>query len=131
MATTEKPSPIGSIAKLREALAQQSVNDADTAAWILDKSSEDICEERTSWNELCDMAYNLAAGFTTLRNAINVVLAIPPRNCDLYVTAKKAHEAWIYDTDNWDEFGSPKLDIHEWLLAPTKSATKGEQTDDL
>lgn len=73
---------------MREALTQQSVHDADTAAWILDKNQEDVCEERMPWSKLCDMAYNLAAGFNTLRNAINVALhinvalAAPPRNCD-------------------------------------------------
>lgn len=62
---------------LREAMTQKSVDDADTAAWMLDKNPEDVCEERMSWSELCDMAYNLAAGFTTLRNAVNAALAAP------------------------------------------------------
>ena len=74
---------------LLTALAQQSVNDADSAAWILDKNPEDVCEERMPWDELCNMAYNLAAGFTTLRKAINAILADPTRNCDVGTAAEQ------------------------------------------
>ena len=58
-------------------------------------------------------------------------LAIQPRNCDLYTTAKEAHQAWLDDTDNWDEFGSPSLELHEWLLATYKPETKGENNENV
>lgn len=92
-----KPEPArerGDCAKLREALASQSVNDADAAAWILDKNPEDVCEERMPWSELCDMAYNLAAGFTTLHNAVKDALSAPPRNCNRFETAEEADAAY-------------------------------------
>lgn len=98
-ATAEKSSTVGNAARLREAVAQQSVNDADTAAWVLDKSPEDVCEERMSWSELCDMAYKLAAGFTTLRDAVKAALAKPPRNCDMG-TAEEQTERFAEFCDN-------------------------------
>jgi hypothetical protein len=101
--------------KLREAIAQQSVDDADTAACILYKFPEDVCEERMTWSELCDMAYNLAAGFTTLRNAVKATLAAPPRNCDRpeCATTKAAQDVWHKEDGG-------KTAYYEWLLATYK-----------
>ena len=76
--------------KLREALAQQSVEDADTAAWTMDHDPEDMCEERTSWDELCSMTHNLAAGFNTLRDAVKEFLDTPPKNGEVGTPADQA-----------------------------------------
>ena len=63
----------------------------------------------------------------TIRNKARTALAAPPRNCDRYATAEEARQAWLDDAGNWDEFGSPKLELHEWLYAP---ATEKEGGDD-
>ena len=54
-------------------------------------------------------------------------LAAPPRNCDLTKVTEDPWRAWLDDKSNWDEFGSPKLEIHDWLLAP---ATEKEGAND-
>ena len=43
---------------------------------------------------------------------------------DLYDDAEIAWRAWLEDADNWDEFGSPRLELAEWLFASAK--TNGE-----
>lgn len=48
----------------------------------------------------------------------------PLRNCDMFKDAKTARQAWLDDVDNWDDFGSSKLELHEWLFAPVTK--KGE-----
>lgn len=52
-------------------------------------------------------------------------LSAPPRNCDLPEVAKDPWRAWLDDKSNWDEFGSPKLEIHDWLLAPATEQEGG------
>lgn len=47
-------------------------------------------------------------------------LSAPARNCDLDEVAENPEAAWLNDEDNWDEWGSPKLCIEKWLLAPAK-----------
>lgn len=116
--------------KLREALEQKSVDDADTAAWILDKSPEDVCEERMSWSELCDKAYNLAAGFVTLRNAINAVLAAPPRNCDRFNTGDLKRDAQDAMKAMLDEGVAGYRGMAEYLLSPVCTEQKGEHAWD-
>lgn len=44
-------------------------------------------------------------------------LAAPPRNCDRFADAETARQAWLDDAENWDDFGSPRLELHEWLFA--------------
>lgn len=48
---------------------------------------------------------------------IDVALSKPPRNCDRFADAETARQAWLDDVENWDDFGSPKLELHEWLFA--------------
>lgn len=55
---------------------------------------------------------------------IGRALSAPVRNCDLCDDAKIAWRAWLEDKDNWDEFGSPELELCEWLFASAKK--KGE-----
>lgn len=55
----------------------------------------------------------------------NAALSAPARNCDRFADAEAARQAWLYDAENWDEFGSPELELHEWLLAPA-SERKGD-----
>ena len=40
--------------------------------------------------------------------------------------AEEAYQARLDDAGNWDEFGSPKLKLHEWLyaLATEKEGSK-------
>lgn len=47
-------------------------------------------------------------------------LSTSARNCDRFADAKTARQAWLDDAENWDEFGSPKLELHEWLFAPSE-----------
>lgn len=56
----------------------------------------------------------------------NTALSEPPRQCDVFNDAESARQAWLNDAENWDEFGSPELELHEWLYASAKSKTKGE-----
>lgn len=58
--------------------------------------------------------------------AITAALAESPRNCDVFNDAESARQAWLNDKDNWDDFGSPELYLHEWLFAHTKPEAKGE-----
>lgn len=53
-------------------------------------------------------------------------LAEPIRNCDLDEVAENPEAAWLDDEDNWDEWGSPKLSIDKWLLAPAKKGGEDE-----
>ena len=57
---------------------------------------------------------------------VDEALSEPPRNCDLYNDSETARQAWLDDADNWNEFGSPELDLHEWLFA-TAAKRKGER----
>ena len=52
-------------------------------------------------------------------------LSAPARNCDKFADAESARQAWLDDAENWDEFGSPKLELHEWLFA-LAAERKGE-----
>lgn len=83
------------------------------------------------------MAHRIATGGfeasptfpTVLEDIVLPALAAPPRNCDVYATAEEARQAWLDDAENWDEFGSPKLELHKWLFAPAteKGATDGSK----
>lgn len=59
-----------------------------------------------------------------IERTIKSILSAPARNCDLYDDAVIAWRAWLEDKDNWDEFGSPNLELCEWLFASAKK--KGE-----
>lgn len=59
-----------------------------------------------------------------IERTIKSILSAPARNCDLYDDAETAWRAWLEDKDNWDEFGSPELELCEWLFAFAKK--KGE-----
>ena len=52
-------------------------------------------------------------------------LSAPARNFDRFEDAKTARQAWLDDANNWDDFGSPELELHEWLFAPA-AERKGE-----
>lgn len=56
---------------------------------------------------------------------IERALSAPARNCDKFTDAESARQAWLDDAENWDEFGSPKLELHEWLFA-LAAERKGE-----
>ena len=60
-------------------------------------------------------------GSPVIKNIVEkakAALAAPPRNCDRFTDAESARRAWLDDEDIWDEFGSPKLKLYEWLFAP-------------
>ena len=65
--------------------------------------------------------------FDELMLVIDAALAAPPRICDRYATAEEARQAWLDDAGNWDEFGSPKLELHDWLLAPATEKEGGAE----
>ena len=52
-------------------------------------------------------------------------LAEPVRNCDLPKVVEDPWRAWLDDKSNWDEDGNPKLEIHDWLLAPATEKEGG------
>jgi hypothetical protein len=54
-------------------------------------------------------------------------LAAPPRNCDLPKVAEDPWRAWLDDKSNWED-GNPKLEIHDWLLAPA-TEKEGESNE--
>ncbi len=60
-----------------------------------------------------------------MRDVCTSALSAPARNCDRFEDAKTARQAWLDDANNWDDFGSPELELHEWLLAPA-AEQKGE-----
>lgn len=70
----------------------------------------------------CDDCVNLKSGWMKKAKA---ALSAPARNCDRFTDAEAARQAWLDDTENWDEFGSPELELYEWLLAPA-AERKGE-----
>ena len=90
--TAEKSSAFGNVAAMRDAL----LNIQEYAAAM------DVDDG------------NVLAILDACRDA----LAWPARNCDLYDDAEIALRAWLEDKDNWDEFGSPRLELCEWLFAP-------------
>lgn len=92
----------GDVAKLREALKR---------AWLFVSATREsfafVHEGRIERDKLCE--------------DIDAALAAPARNCDLPKVVEDPWRAWMDDKSNWEE-GYPKLEIHDWLLAP---ATKG------
>lgn len=53
-------------------------------------------------------------------------LSAPPRNCDVPEVAKDPWRAWLDDESNWED-GNPKLEIHDWLLAPATEKEGGDK----
>ena len=99
----------GDAAKLREALKH-----------IKDRLPHMLQYMRVHWEDASAGGY-----FDELMLVINDALSTPPRNCDLPEVAKDPWRAWLDDKSNWDEFGSPKLEIHDWLLAPATEKEGG------
>ena len=104
-ATTEKSSVVGNMAKAREALKE--------AAHFIRASTYDIYV-----SDEVNKPYVLKRKDALAK--ISAALSAPPRNCDLPKVMEAPHTAWINDWNNWDEFGDPKKDIGEWLLAERK-----------
>lgn len=78
--------------------------------------------------DLLDIAENIAPELhpshsfvaVQIRKIVCAALSEPPRNCDLPTVIADPHSAWLKDSDNWDDFGSPEKEIHDWLLAKAK-----------
>lgn len=103
-ATREKSSQVGNAAKMREALTK-------VKEWM---------ERR-----IATRGFETSATFPTmLEDVVLPALSAPPRNCDLPAVIADPHMAWILDDDNWNDYGSPELEIHKWLLAEAKGETK-------
>jgi hypothetical protein len=85
---------------------------ADEAAGVA--GTTDKPHARSAAEAVIDMEFEL-----------NAALSVPPRNCDRFATAEEARQAWLDDAGNWDEFGSPKLELHEWLYAPATEKEGG------
>jgi hypothetical protein len=100
-----KAKPVGNAAVMREALVavKKSIDD-------IGKSSID-CDPTIIMVALTQVCARLSA-------RIEQALAAPARNCDRFADAESARQAWLDDAENWDDFGSPKLELHEWLFAP-------------
>lgn len=104
----------GDVAKLREALE----------AIISGYENADLCD--TNYGEWCHEPANPCVN-VSLCKAIHesrVALSAPPRNCDLPEVAKDPWRAWLDDESNWED-GNPKLEIHDWLLAPATEKEGG------
>lgn len=106
--------PVGNAAAMREALVDMV--EAETEGSM---DRDDLCGRcfEKMWNS-CKHD-----GSCWVDKVINA-LSAPARNCDLYDDAETARQAWLDDADNWDDFGSPKLELPEWLFASAKK--KGE-----
>ena len=59
---------------------------------------------------------------------IHTALAAPARNCDLSKVVEDPWRAWLDDESNWED-GNPKLEIHDWLLAPATAKEGGNDAD--
>jgi hypothetical protein len=90
--------PVGNAAEMREALFEIHNQ-------LKDRLARKVTYERMLFR---------------IKNIIKAALSTPPRNCDIPSVIEGSHRAWLEDEDNWDEFGSPKKEIHEWLLAEAK-----------
>ena len=95
----------GDVAKLREALKR---------AWLFVSATREsfafVHEGRIERDKLCE--------------DIDAALSAPPRNCDLPKVLEDPWRAWLDDESNWEE-GYPKLEIHDWLLAPATEKEGG------
>lgn len=99
--TAEKSSAVGNAAATREALV---------AALPIMRN--------------CPFTHYNTTEVDTVVEMMERALSAPARNCDLYDDAETAWRAWLEDKENWDEFGSPGLELCEWLFASAKK--KGE-----
>lgn len=68
----------------------------------------------------CDIMGKPVTAVKEMLSVVNAALEEPTRNCDRFSDAESARQAWLDDKDNWDAFGDPKLDLHEWLFAPAE-----------
>lgn len=103
----------GDSAKLREAL-EKCANWGEQIDCQLGSSDETVYAFR---DERC-LAHNIS-------ECARAALSAPPRNCDLPKVVEDPWRAWLDDKSNWDEFGSPKLEIHDWLVAPATEKKGG------
>ena len=101
---------VGNAAKLREALEH-----------IKDRLPHMLQYMRVHWEDASAGGY-----FDELMLVTDAALSAPPRNCDLSKVVEDPWRAWLDDESNWED-GNPKLEIHDWLLAP---ATEKEGGDD-
>ena len=106
--TTEKSSAVGNAAAMREALKQALYflrRHHTGAVYAPDGETLTFCED--------------------VAGVVDSALSAPPRQCDRFADAEAARQAWLDDAENWDEFGSPRLELHEWLFA-TVAEREGE-----
>jgi hypothetical protein len=87
---------------------------------------------REALSDACYAMFNFLktqnGGYEEMANALDkskAALSAPARNCDRFADAESARQAWLDDADNWDDFGSPTLELYEWLFAPAEER-KGE-----
>lgn len=86
---------------------------------------EALVEIRDTINKWYDDDYISHGAFSVLWDLCSDALAAHARNCDKFADAEAASQAWLDDAKNWDDFGSPKLELYEWLFAPA-AELKGE-----
>ena len=61
------------------------------------------------------IGYDVACG--CIKSKARHALSSLARNFDWSAYAETVRQAWLEDEMNWDEFGSPKLELHEWILS--------------
>jgi len=120
-ATAEKSSAVGNAAAMREALVKVKKAICHHAEYVCQSLSWKNSDIQSNCADILCAHRDLCEAKT----AINAALSAPARNCDLYDDAEIAWRAWLDDKDNWDEFGSPGLELYEWLFAPA-AERKGE-----
>lgn len=80
----------------------------------------EICEALEDIFLICCKAgstigYDVACG--CIKSKARHALSSRARIFDMSAYAETVRQAWLEDEKNWDEFGSPKLELHEWILS--------------
>lgn len=93
---------------MREALLKirRELNDYCDGCTLVDRMTEDPPDYTCLRDSLLE-----------IECIVDAALSAPPRNCDRFADAEAARQAWLDDAENWDDFGSPRLELHEWLFA--------------
>jgi len=119
--TTGDSQAIRNSAAMREALVCLRDVARNFYHQILNSKYNDIMDKYTC----CKQGFPAVLDLRYAISKANFALSAPARNCDRFADAETARQAWLDDAENWDEFGSPELELHEWLLAPA-AERKGE-----
>jgi hypothetical protein len=108
-----------------EAAHRRESGDASKLREALELCVKGMCGFCRMDAEARGMTTECVNGCEAFRKA-KAALAAPPRNCDLPKVVEDPWRAWIDDESNWED-GNPKLEIHDWLLAPATEEEGGDK----